>query len=80
MNFNYEASKDYAEKIGLIWKPEWLSEFDALAAAHNFTQAQVDIALQCHSYITRYRLFNPKSYTLRQRFLLAFYLIFGKGF
>lgn len=79
MNFNYSASEAYAKKLGLFWRPDWLTDFDQQAAASCFSQAQVDIAIQHHLFAVRNRLFNPSTYTIGQRLLLAAHFIFGKG-
>lgn len=77
MKFNYSASEAYAKSCGLALEHNRLAEFDQLAAAHGFTQSQVDVAMQVHIRHVAW-LFNPKNYTFKQRIMLALYFLFGK--
>lgn len=76
-NFNYESGIAYAKKLGLTWIPEWVEDFDQQAAAHGYTQAQVDLAIQHHLQQVKH-LFSTSTYTFRQRVLLALHFIFGR--
>lgn len=79
MKYNYSAGEEYAKQCGLSWKPEWVTEFDQMAAAHDFTQAQVDVAVHLYLWQLATRIFNVKSYSLKERFMLAFYFLTGCG-
>lgn len=77
MNYNYQASKDYCKKIGLVWLgDDFVKEADADAQDSGFTQAQVDLAMRHHLWQIKF-LFNPKTYGLKQRVLLALHFLFG---
>ena len=77
LNYNYEVWPDYCKAHGLIWIPEWVENFDQLAKAHGYTQAQVDIAIQSHLVQVEH-LFSPKTYNWKQRILLALWFLFGR--
>lgn len=77
MKFNYSNAEVYAKSCGLVLQAERLQEFDQLAAAHGFTQSQVDVAMQIHIRHIAW-LFNPKNYTFKQRILVALYFLFGR--
>jgi hypothetical protein len=77
MNFNYSQWPDYCKKNGLVWIPEWVENFDQLAKAHGYTQAQVDIAIQAHLVQIKH-LFTPTIYTFKQRIALAFHFLFRR--
>lgn len=79
MNYNYSGSKAYAKQIGMTFDESWASDFDQQAKAFNFTQAQVDMALQHHLHQMKH-IFTPSTYTMKQRILIALCFIFGKGF
>lgn len=76
--YNYSSGEAYAKKLGLVWIPEWVVNFDQHAAANRFTQAQVDIAIQHHLIQVRH-LFNPSTYTFPRRIALALHFIFGRS-
>lgn len=75
--YNYTAAEAYAKSCGLALQPERVAEFDKLASAHAFTQAQVDIAMQVHIRHVAF-LFQPKSYGWKQRIVLALHFLFGR--
>lgn len=77
MNYNYKSAEDYAKACGLVLQQERLAEFDQLAFAHGFSQAQVDVAMQIHLRHVAFILL-PSSYTLKQRILLALHFLFGR--
>lgn len=77
LNYNYTAAETYAKSCGILLQTERLDEFDKLAAAHAFTQAQVDIAMQCH--IRNVALaFYVGTYTWKQRIMIALNFLFGR--
>lgn len=73
--YNFTASETYAKSLGIFLLPDKVVEFDQLAAAHGFTQAQVDVAMQMHIRHIAW-LLTPKSYNWKQRFALAFHFLF----
>lgn len=77
LNYSYTQWPIYCKEHGLVWVSEWVENFDQLAKAHNFTQAQVDIAVQCHLAQVEH-LFTPANYTWSQRMCLVLWFIFGR--
>ena len=78
MNYNFSAAESYAKSCNLSLLPEKIAEFDQLASAHGFTQAQVDIAMQLHIRQTAWN-FYPGNYSLKKRIKLALHFLFGWG-
>jgi len=77
MHYDYTASKEFCKEIGLIWLgDQFISDVDADAALHNFTQEQVDVAMKHHLWQVKF-LFTPKSYTYVSRIKLAIYFLTG---
>jgi hypothetical protein len=77
LHYNYEASKAYAESLGLKWLgDDFVRNADGDAYALGFTQIQVDAAMRHHLWQVAY-LFNPKSYPWYSRIALAFHFLFG---
>lgn len=77
MHYDYDGSKNYCEQIGLVWLgDDFVRAADMDAYQYGFTQAQVDIAMRHHLWQIHH-LFDPKSYGLKQRFLLACHFLFG---
>lgn len=78
MNYDYTASKEYCEYVGLIWLDnQLLRSADEAAAAAGLTQEQVDVVMRHHLWSVR-MLFDPKSYRFIGRLGLALHFLFGK--
>ena len=79
MNYSYSKGAAYAKSLGLEWQEKWVENFDQMAAAHGFTQAQIDLAVQHHLVITAHA-WHPKIYKFSERLKIAAWFIFGRGF
>ena len=77
MNYDYSKAESYAKHIGLEFDITHAENFDQMAKAHGFTQAQVDIAAQHHLWLTAHA-WNPKTYPFKQRLKIAGHFIIGK--
>lgn len=79
MNYDYSASKNYCEQLGLVWLgDDFVRAADTEANQLNFTQEQVDVAMRHHLWQVRW-LFSPKSYTFLGRAKLALFFLTGLG-
>jgi len=78
MHYDYHKSAAYSKQIGLTWSAHHVENFDQMAKAHGFTQAQVDIALQHHLWNVR-QVMVREHYGMRKRIALALYYLFGCG-
>lgn len=77
MNYDYAASKQYCENIGLTWLGDaYLINIDREAKALGFTQAEVDWCIRTHLYQVKF-LFTPKNYPFLHRLAIAFYFLTG---
>ena len=77
MRYDYSASKQYCEAIGLQWLgDEFVVEADRDAEMLGFTQEQVDCAMR-HSLWHIRCLFLPSSYSFLNRVKLALYFLTG---
>lgn len=76
-NYNYTDAEAYAKACGIFLLPDKLLEFDQMAQAHGFSQAQVNVAIQIHIRHVSW-LFDPKNYSLKQRIALALWFLFGR--
>ena len=77
MNYNYTGAEAYAKQIGLVWEDKMVENFDQQAHAFNFTQAQIDMALQ-HGLWNIRHVMQPKTYSFKQRVGIAFCFLLGK--
>ena len=77
MNYDYTDIEAYAKKEGIYLLPDKLDEFDQMARAHSFSQAQVSVAMQIHIKHISW-IFNPKNFPLKMRIGLALHFLFGR--
>lgn len=77
LNFNYSSGEAYAKKLGLVWMPDLVVDFDQQAAAHGFKQAQIDLCIQHHLHQVNW-LFRPQNYTLLQRIKISLWFLLGR--
>lgn len=77
LNYDYTASKQYCDSIGLKWLgDDFVRYADADARTLEFTQAQVDAAMRHHMWQVKF-LFDPKSYNFLTRIKLALHFLLG---
>lgn len=77
MTYNFTSAEAYAKSHGIFLLPDKVAEFDQIATAHGFTQAQVDVAMQMHIRHIAW-IMNPKTYSYKQRLMLAFHFLFRR--
>lgn len=78
LNYDYTASKLFCEQNGMNWLgDEFVRAADHDAFNLQFTQEQIDLAMRHHIWQVKF-LFSPKSYTFKNRFILALHFLFGK--
>ena len=79
LNYDYAASKQFCEQIGLHWLgDDFVRNADADAHRLAYTQEQVDAGMRHHLWQVKW-LFTPKNYTLLQRAAMAFMFLTGIG-
>lgn len=79
LHFDYSASRQYCEGIGLVWLgDDFLRNADSDAYHFGFTQEQVDVAMRHHLWQVKW-LFTPSNYKWYQRLGIAFLFLFGWG-
>ena len=76
MNYSYDKAKAYAQSIGIEWQEKQFENFDQMAAAHGFSQSQVDIAVQ-NCLVSIASSWDSKVYSLKQRIKIAAKFILG---
>lgn len=77
LNYDYQASKEFCEQIGLIWLgDDFMVEADMAAKNAGFTQDQVDLAMRHHLWQVKF-LFTPKTYSFIGRVKIAAYFLFN---
>lgn len=74
--YDLKPSKDYCEQIGMRFDEDDFEEFGRLAKKHDLTQGQVDFAMEQHAWRVKC-LFDPNTYTVWARILLAFHFLKG---
>lgn len=77
LNYDYTASKQFCEQIGLVWLgDDFVRNADSDAYLLCFTQQQVEAAMEHHLVQVKW-LFTPQNYNWKQRIAIALFFLFG---
>lgn len=78
LHFNYDKAKKLCSELGLVVNYDILGQADEQFEKHVLSQDQVDGIMEFYIRLQAI-LWNPKSYTLKQRLIIAFHFLFRKG-
>ena len=73
MYYNYRKGIAYGKSCGVALKERRFENFDQMAKAHGYSQAQIDIAVQNFVHVV-----SPQSYGFWERVKIGFDFIRGK--
>ena len=74
-HYNYDSARKLCEERGMTFDERLVPTVDAHFHRYKFTQNQVDGAMSAHIWAVEF-IFNPRSYTFKQRLMLAFHFLF----
>lgn len=77
LHFDYRASKDFCEMLGLVWLGnEFMKDVDEEAWILGFDQQQMDAAIKHHLVLIHW-LFTPANHGWFRRIRIAVYFLTG---
>ena len=75
-HYRYDDARQYCKGRGMAFREELIDEPDEMFKAAGLTQTQVDMVMREHINAMK-RLFNPKTYSWKDRLALAARFLFG---